>query len=168
MLGNLVENAAKYGGGRVFVTVEPQAPARSISWSRTTARASRPSARRSVHARRAARHHRQAGHRPWPRDRPRRRRNLRRDDPPRGKRRSRRPAGAADAARRLGAAAPSSNRRFADSRACRHWASLLARRDLTMKTWCWRFAAASLFAAIAARHCQPATRAAAALRHLGL
>ena len=23
MLGNLVENAAKYGGGRVFVTVEP-------------------------------------------------------------------------------------------------------------------------------------------------
>ena len=24
MLGNLVENAAKYGGGRVFVTVEPQ------------------------------------------------------------------------------------------------------------------------------------------------
>ena len=25
MLGNLVENAAKYGGGRVFVTVEPQA-----------------------------------------------------------------------------------------------------------------------------------------------
>jgi signal transduction histidine kinase len=25
MLGNLVENAAKYGGGRVFVTVEPAA-----------------------------------------------------------------------------------------------------------------------------------------------
>jgi signal transduction histidine kinase len=25
MLGNLVENAAKYGGGRVFVTVEPPA-----------------------------------------------------------------------------------------------------------------------------------------------
>jgi signal transduction histidine kinase len=25
MLGNLVENAAKYGGGRVFVTVEPKA-----------------------------------------------------------------------------------------------------------------------------------------------
>ena len=24
MLGNLVENAAKYGGGRVFVTVEPK------------------------------------------------------------------------------------------------------------------------------------------------
>jgi signal transduction histidine kinase len=24
MLGNLVENAAKYGGGRVFVTVEPR------------------------------------------------------------------------------------------------------------------------------------------------
>ena len=27
MLGNLVENAAKYGGGRVFVTVEPQGAA---------------------------------------------------------------------------------------------------------------------------------------------
>jgi signal transduction histidine kinase len=26
MLGNLVENAAKYGGGRVFVTVEPKGP----------------------------------------------------------------------------------------------------------------------------------------------
>ena len=26
MLGNLVENAAKYGGGRVFVTVEPNGP----------------------------------------------------------------------------------------------------------------------------------------------
>ena len=26
MLGNLVENAAKYGGGRVFVTVEPRGP----------------------------------------------------------------------------------------------------------------------------------------------
>jgi signal transduction histidine kinase len=25
MLGNLVENAAKYGGGRVFITVEPKA-----------------------------------------------------------------------------------------------------------------------------------------------
>jgi len=24
MLGNLVENAAKYGGGRVFVTIEPK------------------------------------------------------------------------------------------------------------------------------------------------
>ncbi len=24
MLGNLIENAAKYGGGRVFVTVEPE------------------------------------------------------------------------------------------------------------------------------------------------
>jgi hypothetical protein len=44
MLGNLVENAAKYGGGSVFVTVEPR-PAWSISSSRTTAKASpRPSA----------------------------------------------------------------------------------------------------------------------------
>ena len=41
MLGNLVENAAKYGGGRVFVTVEPQGRERSTSWSRTTARESR-------------------------------------------------------------------------------------------------------------------------------
>ena len=30
MLGNLVENAAKYGGGRVFVTVEPRAAAVDI------------------------------------------------------------------------------------------------------------------------------------------
>ena len=45
MLGNLIENAAKYGGGRVFVTVEPPGADRSTSWSRTTARASRrPSA----------------------------------------------------------------------------------------------------------------------------
>ena len=29
MLGNLVENAAKYGGGRVFVTVEPPSTAGS-------------------------------------------------------------------------------------------------------------------------------------------
>ena len=30
MLGNLVENAAKYGGGRVFVTVEPKGQAVDI------------------------------------------------------------------------------------------------------------------------------------------
>jgi signal transduction histidine kinase len=49
MLGNLVENAAKYGGGRVFVTVEPKRQA-STSWSRTTARASpRSRARGDVH-----------------------------------------------------------------------------------------------------------------------
>ena len=48
MLGNLVENAAKYGGGRVFVTVEAERPNWSRSRSRTTARASRRrSARRS-------------------------------------------------------------------------------------------------------------------------
>ncbi len=36
MIGNLVENAAKYGGGRVFVTVEPNGQDRSTSSSRTT------------------------------------------------------------------------------------------------------------------------------------
>ena len=36
MLGNLIENAAKYGGGRVFVTVRPR-PTASRSRSRTTA-----------------------------------------------------------------------------------------------------------------------------------
>ena len=45
MLGNLIENAAKYGGGRVFVTVQAHARHGSRSRSRTTARASpRPSA----------------------------------------------------------------------------------------------------------------------------
>ena len=48
MLGNLVENAAKYGGGRVFVTVEPQAGHRRHRWSRTTAPASRPSEREAI------------------------------------------------------------------------------------------------------------------------
>ena len=43
MLGNLVENAAKYGGGRVFVTVERKGT-RSTSWSRTTGPASPKSA----------------------------------------------------------------------------------------------------------------------------
>ena len=41
MLGNLVENAAKYGGGRVFVTVEPHEARWSTSWSRTTGPGSR-------------------------------------------------------------------------------------------------------------------------------
>ncbi len=50
MIGNLVENAAKYGGGRVFVTVERK-DGRSISSSKTTAAASRSSkARRSSSA----------------------------------------------------------------------------------------------------------------------
>ena len=57
MLGNLVENAAKYGGGRVFVTVEPQRQDR-----RHPGRGRRPghsggSEREAIfHARRAARH----------------------------------------------------------------------------------------------------------------
>ena len=37
MLGNLIENAAKYGGGRVFVTVEDGRPTASRSRSRMTA-----------------------------------------------------------------------------------------------------------------------------------
>ena len=78
MIGNLVENAAKYGGGRVFVTVEPRG-----RHGRHTGRGRRPRnpgrrPRLAVHPRRPARHDRQARHRPRPRDRPRRRRNLRR------------------------------------------------------------------------------------------
>jgi signal transduction histidine kinase len=65
MLGNLIENAAKYGGGRVFVTVTRADPFR------------------------------QARNRPRPRHRPRRGRNLWRRDQPRGKRGSGRTAGAA-------------------------------------------------------------------------
>ena len=51
MLGNLVENAAKYGGGRVFVTVETHGRQRSTSWSRTTAPASPASERETIFAR---------------------------------------------------------------------------------------------------------------------
>ena len=39
MLGNLIENAAKYGGGRVFVTVQGRRPTASRSRSRMTAAA---------------------------------------------------------------------------------------------------------------------------------
>ena len=81
MLGNLVENAAKYGGGRVFVTVEPKGGMVDIviEDDGPGIPAGRP--RLAVHARRPARHDRQARHRPWPGHRPRRRRNLRRPIP---------------------------------------------------------------------------------------
>ena len=98
MLGNLIENAAKYGGGRVFVTVEDRRPIASRSRSRTTAGAfPRRSAKTHLRPRRPARH-RQARHRPRPRHRPRRRPDLRRLDPPRGERGFGRPARPAQAA----------------------------------------------------------------------
>ena len=77
MLGNLVENAAKYGHGRVFVTVDPPADGRvAIQIEDDGPGIAEARARRIVHPRQAARHDRQARHRPRPRHRPRRRRNL--------------------------------------------------------------------------------------------
>jgi hypothetical protein len=96
MLGNLIENAAKYGGGRVFVTVGPR-PNASRSRSRMTAAAFPRRSGKHLRPRRPARH-RQARHRPRPRHRPRRRPDLRRLDQPRGERGSGRPARPADTA----------------------------------------------------------------------
>jgi signal transduction histidine kinase len=78
MLGNLIENAAKYGGGRVFVTVSTRPNASRSSRGRRH-RHSGGGAGQHLRPRRAARH-RQARHRPRPRHRPRRRANLRRLD----------------------------------------------------------------------------------------
>ena len=97
MLGNLIENAAKYGGGRVFVTVK--ATPECVEIEVEDDGRGIPEAERAVdlRPRRPARH-RQARHRPRPRHRPRRRPDLRRLDRARGERGSGRPAGAAQAA----------------------------------------------------------------------
>ena len=78
MLGNLVENAAKYGGGRVFVTVEPKGATVDILVEDDGPGI--PEERRGELFTRGARLDTtgQARHRPRPRDRPRRRRDLRR------------------------------------------------------------------------------------------
>ncbi len=79
ILGNLIENAAKYGGGSVFVTVDPDPAARAVRGvdRGRRARHSRKRPLAAVRPRRAARH-REARHRPRPRDRARRGRDLRR------------------------------------------------------------------------------------------
>ena len=79
MIGNLVENAAKYGGGRVFVTVEPKDGVVDIIVE-DDGRGIPQQQREAIFQRGARLEHRQAGHRPGPGHRPRRRRNLRRHD----------------------------------------------------------------------------------------
>jgi signal transduction histidine kinase len=71
MLGNLIENAAKYGGGSVFVTVKAATlMGESVPWIEDDGRAFPRRTRAHFRSRRAARY-RQARHRPRPRDRAR-------------------------------------------------------------------------------------------------
>ena len=79
LLGNLVENAAKYGGGSVFVTIDAEPQAKRCVILDRGRRDGHPGkgAGRHIRTRRQARHE-QARHGPRPRHRSRRRADLRR------------------------------------------------------------------------------------------
>jgi hypothetical protein len=97
MLGNLIENAAKYGGGSVFVTVGAAGRV-CVIWVEDDGVGIPEADRISIFDRGVAARHGQARHRAGAGDRPRCRRNLRRRGRAGRKRGSGRVAGAAQPA----------------------------------------------------------------------